>query len=224
MSITTAPPVATGASICNAESGFLFRSNVLTALRCEKSSVLHLQTVAGLSETSPCKFTRDRWEITQGKIFVLDQLEETIAALPVIPALQTPQNLTVEKPASSFRSELESVRESVFRLRGSLLGIPISDAVDSAFHRASDAVAALNAILDKLSGSAEEQPQNRETSSPPIVPGGAVTADCSISAPEPSRFDYLEAMPLPALQELSEAVLDSLESRGVVTHWSLTGA
>lgn len=223
MSIATQP---TRDSICNAESVLL--SDVLNALDRARSSVLHLQTVTGLSADSSGRLQRDRWEITQGKILSLNLLEDEIRKLP--------SYLTGEKPDLLSLLEFERARFRRQAVNSASSHEQGSDDDDSrhevAWFRAhciSEFLADFLRDFIPFPGHAEEQPGPREESPGPIGvipcdgPGGeSLPCDEASSTAQKSR-EWVETLGNGELSDVFESARVELASRGAVIHFSLTG-
>lgn len=216
---------------CNAESAsespstetvFFPASEVLGILGKARESVLTLRTQLGLHRVEKERGRWERWEITAAKLMVIEDLTLALSSTGRL-------NLTVEKPSlSAILSDLDSFRESVFQLRGYLAGLPLSDALDTAWHRADDILNSVEFLIYSLLGSAEEQPLNREKKTPESAGSPPATVPASDLAPPSPVAVPFDLMPsnysTPEIEALSEWCLDELERRGAVVHWSLTGA
>jgi hypothetical protein len=214
-------------SICNAESVLL--SDIFTALDAARSSVLHLQTVAGLSANSSGQFERDRWEMTQGKIYALNQLEDAIKALPAY--------LMGEKPDLLSILEFERARFRRMAIQAAGSHEQDSDSSPSPHeltwfraHCISEFLSDFLRPFRPFPGNAEEQPGPREESPASIGEKPCDDAGGESSFPVPpddvlsdESEEWVSDQSSPDLCRFFEAVRSELESRGVVLHWSISG-
>jgi hypothetical protein len=213
--------------VCNAESGVLKRSTVLRVLARQKSGLELFSTQAGLFQSDPSKFKRERWEIVAGKITLCDDLRGQILSLP-----DESKNLMGEKPLFLVdpRQLLEGSCEAALNVQAHLLTHDPSDSCDRAWHRCQRIVENSKTLLSLILGNAEEQPKPREESGPvignppvtpaPANPSGSLPFYCGRQVDS----TWLASLELDELTTLSDACLAELDRRGVVLHWSLTGA
>jgi len=221
----TLVPATTG-NVCNAGyAGFVALDRVLTVLNRQESTVRNLQVFGGLSASAETSFKRERFEITQGKLMLLDELKKELSALPASP------NLTGEKP-SEFLADLEARRVKARVAYTSFTKRVLNPTeprrrfceIQAAEN---DARACLLAeLISTLSGSAEEQPLTSEEARPvtgniPVTPGGP-TLSLFVPPSDSGRTIDLASLSVKQLEMLTEAALNEYERRGGVTHWSLT--
>lgn len=216
-------------NICNAESVSL--SEVLCAIASARSSVYHLQSVAGLSKNSEGKPERDRWEITQAKVYVLNLLEDQIKALPTYVMGEKPDVLNLlEFERARFRRLAISCSDLVFKSLEERRDCEDFRKISSQYARFSEISEFLADFLRPFRpfpGNAEEQPGPRDESPGPIGekpcdgPGGESMVLASSDAEEFSH--WLGNVSSAEVLGYFEAARAELESRGVVLHWSISG-
>lgn len=218
--------------ICNAESASELQAsrNISVSLSMiaqiidgERAKVLELRTRMGLHRLETIKTRWEKWDITAAKLMMLETIRTALDSLAIAP----PGNLTGKKPSSL---EFLEYCQRMFGFHSDEARAFDAVAMDAARRYHLDCREIYRNLLSKFSGSAEEQPLTSEEApeqmgtAPVTVPEpnlSPATGSPLFSAVSPGS---LEDLPTAELQTASEAILDELERRGVVVHWSLTGA
>lgn len=224
------PAASTSYDVCNAESDLVSKSSVLEIIARQRAAFEFLNVAGGLSPESPCRFTRERFEIVAGKLLCCDSIAGLIRQLPPKPS----PDLMGEKPISSAvpldavlavveRRKDDAHRECLFHASNSGI-VPASWSRADAREQELAALAA--ELAEKFPGNAEEQPGPREESRPSI---GAIPCDGG-RGESPARFgeadadddldEWLELRTSAELASVAERILDELDCRGSAARWS----
>lgn len=231
-------PFITCDNVCNAESeaGNVSKSAVLEIIARQRAAFEFLNMAGGLSPDSPCRFTRERFEIVAGKLMALDSIAGLVHQLP--PCREAPEDLTGEKsnlPPSVLRvlsiiqrrlsdSHRATLFHSKFRRAD---GSPCSE-----WSRSIAAEGAYESLIDELretfSGNAGMQPGPGEESwplmgTPPVTAAAAnPPAPVGEGAAFDSFDDWMESQTSAELHAAVERILDEIEARGCSSRWQMS--
>lgn len=202
-------------------SAFVKVSDVLSVLEslCVRDSALIRD--ANLRPDHPVRSERERWEIFSGRVAALRVAADQVRGLPSRPA----DDLMGEKPILDLlekaRARFRSLSMS-FAARANDPMEPRPDFCEDEWNRCDAVAQYLVTFLASFSGSAEEQLEPREESRPPI---GAIPVTAAGANPRPplSICDYsqsaLDRASDSFLEDVSDAVLEELERRGIAARW-----